>query len=120
MRQSVFIMGLTLLGTAWGCASSGTTTVTSSKTTVGLQRLGGDVVLSGETPDVGSGKVAVDEQTVASSGLWMATSEKPVSPDAWADRTDRLDRVYKLVLPPDSSEAPKDVVYLRDRRSARQ
>jgi hypothetical protein len=121
MRPSLFIVTLTLTATTWGCASTGTTATTvSSSTTVGLKSLDGDVVLSGTTPEVTEGTLHVDRQTVASSGLWMETSSRDPDENSWQQPTPRLDRMYKLVTPPASDEAPKDVAYLRDRRSARQ
>jgi hypothetical protein len=122
MRPSLLtIMGLTLIATAWGCASSGTTNASTSKTTVGLKSLDADVVLSGTTPEVREGKLGVEQRPIASrSGLWMDTKSEAATEDDWQQPGQRFDRIYKLVLPPDPNDPQREVASLRDRRSARQ
>lgn len=120
MRPSLLtIMGLTLIATAWGCASSGTTTASTS--TVGLKSLDADVVLSGTTPEVREGKLGVEQRPVASrSGLWMDTKTDVTTEADWQQPGERFHRIYKLVLPPDPNDPQREVASLRDRRSARQ
>ena len=112
MRQSLLtITGLTLIAITSGCATSGTTT-TASTSTVGLKSLDADVVLSGTTPEVGDGTLALEEQPVASSGLWMNSSPTPSAEDTWFKPTPRIDNMYKLMQPTPST----DVAYTRTKR----
>lgn len=123
MRPSMLtIIGLTLITTAWGCASSATTTASTSKTTVGLKSLDGDVVLSGTTPEVREGKLGVEQRPIASrGGLWMGTSGEAAPVDDWQPQDEqRFERIYKLMLPPDPNDPQREVATLRERRSARQ
>ena len=119
MRHSLLIIGLTLTATTWGCATTGTTTASTSNGTVGLQSLDGDVVLSGTTPEVPEGRIALEEGSQSSSGLWMETAGPNPAPDAWEQPTPRLDRMYKLVTPPGPNETAPKVAYRRDVRRAR-
>ena len=114
------VMGLTLLATTFGCASSGPATSSTTHTTPGLKSLDGDTVLTGTTPEVIEGNLDLDRESVASSGLWMEPAHQPAATDAWPQQPSSFGRVYKLVLPPDPSATPTEVASLRDRRSARQ
>jgi hypothetical protein len=120
MRHSLLIIGLTLTATTWGCATTGTTTASTSSGTVGLQSLDGDVVLSGTTPEVPEGRIALEARSEASSGLWMETAGPSPAPEAWEQPTPRLDRMYRLVTPPGPNDAAPKVAYRRDVRRTHQ
>lgn len=113
MRQSVLtIMGLTLIATAWGCATSATTTASTTTGTVGLKSLDGDDVFTGEAPEAPDGVVALQHQPTVSSGLWMEDSWKPSPEDTWTNPNSRINNVYKLMTPPESNE----IAYTRTKR----